>query len=61
MRHMLELSDNIAAQARKDRSRKRSVKSIVKASRVDAFVAFARNLGYEVIKEEQGDEIVTSP
>lgn len=61
MRHMSELSDNIAAQARKDRSRKTPVKSTVKASRVDAFVAFARNLGYEIIKGEQGDEIVANP
>jgi len=60
MRHMSELSDNIAAQARKDRGRKTPVKSTVKASRVDAFAAFARNLGYEVIKGEQGDEIVTN-
>ena len=37
------------------------MKSTVKASRVDAFAAFARNLGYEVIKGEQGDEIVTNP
>ncbi|GAB7336289.1 hypothetical protein MBLNU13_g09039t1 [Cladosporium sp. NU13] len=61
MRHMSELSDNITAQARKDRSRKPPVKSIVKASRVDAFAAFARNLGYEVIKGERGDEIGTNP
>ncbi|GAB7336319.1 hypothetical protein MBLNU13_g09059t2 [Cladosporium sp. NU13] len=61
MRHMSELSGNIAAQARKDRSRKPPVKSTVKASRVDAFAAFARNLGYEVIKGEQGDEVVKSP
>ena len=37
------------------------MKSIVKASRVNAFVAFARNLGYEVIKGERGDEISTNP
>ena len=41
MRHMSELSDNIAAQARKERSRKKPAKSTVKASRVDAFAAFA--------------------